>query len=211
MSPAPQPRLSAVPVLAGLFGLLFVVTACSLLFLPGPHSPLPGLGAAGMGVVGVLAFKRIMARARDTELALEEAERYIEAVADLSQDIHAIIDAGTRTFLYLNPAASSLLGHPLEAFTKGGLAFFGTLVHPEDLAAVNGRFEELLAPQGQAPAAPGQEPVLEQTFRARDSQGGYRWFKMRLTVFARRVAGDPAELLAVIQDVTGQRPYVEQG
>jgi len=205
MSAAPQPRLSAVPVLAGLFGLLFVVTACSLLFLPGPHSPLPGLGAAGMGVVGVLAFKRIMARARDAELALEEAERYIEAVADLSQDIHALIDAGSRTFLYLNPAVSRLLGWPVEDFTQGGLAFFTSQVHPEDLGAVAGRFEELLAPQGPAPAAPGPEPVLEQTFRARDSRGVYRWFELRLTVFVRGADGGPAELLAVIHDLTGQR------
>ena len=76
--------------------MLFPGTAGALMFLPGPASPLPGLGVAAMAVVGVLAIKRLMVRARDTELALEEGERYIEAVADLSQDIHAIIEAPQR-------------------------------------------------------------------------------------------------------------------
>ena len=186
-----------------LFGLLFLVTAGALMFLPGPRSPVPGLGVAGMAVVGVLAIKRLMVRLRDTELALEEGERYIEAVADLSQDIHAIIEARSRSFLYLNPAVANLLGYAQEDFSKGGLVFFASLVHPEDLPILQSQYEKLLAPRESA----GREQVQEQTFRIRDHRGIYRWFQSRMTVFVRYHSGHPAEFLAVIHDVTEQRSY----
>jgi PAS domain S-box-containing protein len=196
-------RLLSTATLLSLFALLFLGTAGALMFLPGPRSPLPGLGVAAMAVVGVLAIKRLMVRARDTELALEEGERYIEAVADLSQDIHAIIEARSRSFLYLNPAVANLLGYSQEAFLKGGLRFFASLVHPEDLPVLKRQYEKLLAP----PAPGGRERVQEQTFRVRDHRGVFRWFKSRMTVFVRHHNGLPAEFLAVIHDVTEQRTY----
>jgi len=203
MSAPPLKRLFSTMPLLSLFGLLFLFTAGTLMFLPGPGSPLPGLGVAGMAVVGVLAIKGLMVRARDTELALEEGERYIEAVADLSQDIHAIIEARNRGFLYLNPAVANLLGFAQDDFLKGGLRFFASLVHPEDLPAVKSQYEKLMAPL----AASGREVVQEQTFRVRDHRGDYRWFKSRMTVFVRHHNGQPAEFLAVIHDVTEQRAY----
>lgn len=205
MSTAPVRRLSAIPVLLGLFGLLFAGTAAALLFLPGPRSPIPALGVAGMGVVGVLAFRQMLTRSRDTEMALDEGERYIEAVADLSQDIHAIIEARSRMFLYVNPAVANLLGYPAEEFTRGGLAFFASLVHPEDLPSLRRQFEELLATPAAAPEPEAAERMLEQTFRVRDKRGIYRWFKNRMTVFVRSARGQAMELLAVIHDVTEQR------
>jgi PAS domain S-box-containing protein len=201
MSAAPVYRLFSTATLLGLFTLAFLGTAGALMFLPGPASPLPGIGVAAMAVLGLLAIKRVMARARDTELALEEGERYIETVADLSQDIHAIIDAASRNFLYLNPAVANLLGYDQDDFTKGGLTFFTSLVHPEDLPVLKSQYEKLLEP----PAAPGKETVQEQTFRLRDHRGSYRWFQSRMTVFVRHPGGKPAEFLAVIHDVTGQR------
>ncbi len=201
MATPPRPRLSATPILVGLFGLLFAATACALLFLPGPASPLPGLGVAAMGVVGVLAFRSLMVRARDTELALEEGERYIEAVADLSQDIHAIIQARSRNFLYVNPAVANLLGYGEQHFLKGGLPFFASLVHKEDLPAVSTQFEQILGPPADAPPPQDREPIHELTFRARDKRGIYRRFKCRMTVFARQDNGRAAELLAVIREV----------
>jgi PAS domain S-box-containing protein len=205
MSTPLQRRLSASSVLLGLFGLLFAGTAGALLFLPGPRSPLPALGVAGMGVVAALAWRRIMAQARDTELALDEGERYIEAVADLSQDLHAIIEVRTRSFLYLNPAVANLLGYAPEEFNKGGLIFFASLVHPEDLPVAKGQFEDLAAVPAGLPEAGAPERILEQTFRVRDKRGSYRWFKSRMTVFVRSSSGQAAELLAVIRDVTEER------
>jgi len=199
---APKSLFSG-PALLVAFFILFVGTASAMLGLPG-SSLLPGLGLAAMAVVGGLAIRGLLARAREAELALAEGERYIEAVADLSQDIHAIIEARGRTFLYLNPAVANLLGHPQEHFTRGGLVFFTSLVHPEDLPGVQAQYEKLMA----QPQEPGTKEVAqEQVFRIRDHRGVYRWFNCRMSVFVRFHSGQAAELLAVIQDVTEQRCY----
>jgi len=203
MSALPLKRLLSTVPLVTLFGLLFLGTAGAMLLLPGPRSPLPGLGLAAMAVVGMLAIRGLMVHVRATERDLAEGERYIEAVADLSQDIHAIIEARARKFIYLSPAVTNVLGYAREDFTRGGLDFFRSLVHPEELPTVQEQYEKLLAS-----LEPGDgEQAQEQTFRMRDQRGIYRWFRSRMTVFARAANGQPEELLAVLHDVTEQRSY----
>jgi PAS domain S-box-containing protein len=207
MNPLLLRKLLATPVLVGLFFVCFVVAAGSLLFLPGPRHPLLVFAVAGMAVSGSTAIKGLMLRGRDTEQALQEGERYIEAVAELSQDIHAIIDTRTRSFLYMNSAVETVLGYPQENFLKGGLDYFNALVHPEDLPSLRKQYEQLLAPLSR-PLGPSEvEHVQEQIFRIRNNHGDYRWFKSRRTAFVRFHDGHPAEFLAVVQDITEQRSY----
>ena len=204
MSALPEKRHVSSAALLGLCFVCFLVAAGTLAVLPGSRSPLASLALAGMAVSGMLAIRGLVRNGRDTEMALAEAERYIEAVADLSQDIHAIIETRSRKFLYLNPAVINLLGYSQEDFTKGGLAFFNSLVHPEDLPALQGQYLRLLAP-----AEPGRarDEIQEQVFRIRDRRGIHLWFKSRMLVFARHSSGLAAEILAVIHDVSEQRAY----
>ena len=204
MSALPEKRHVSPATLLGLCFASFLTAAIAMLALPGPRSPLPSLALAAMAVTGMLAIRGLVRGGRETEQALAEAERYIEAVADLSQDIHAIIATRTRKFLYLNPAVVNLLGFSQEDFTRGGLAFFNSLVHPEDLPALQAQYTRLLVPP-----EPGRAPdgIAEQTFRIRDRRGIHLWFKSRMLVFARQPSGQAAELLAVIHDVTEQRSF----
>ena len=197
MTSTPQRKLSLTPLLLGLFFLLFVGAALGLLFQSGNPNPFLVLSVVGMAIAGILAIKHLVVRARDAELALEEGERYIEAVAELSHDVHAIIETRTRSFLYMNSAVEDLLGYPQEAFLKGGLDFFHTLVHPEDLELLHKHSEQLMEPR-----EPGEAEVIhEQDFRIRNQQGDYHWFKTRRNVFVRYPDGHPAEFLAVVHSL----------
>jgi len=204
MPALPLKRLLSSSAMLAVFFLLFAGTTVAMFSQPGPASLLPWLGLTLLAAVGALAIKRLSVRALEAEMALAEAERYIEAVAELSQDIHTIIEARSRSFLYLNSAVADLLGYPQEEFIKGGLGFLTSLVHPEDLPAVMRQYEMLVSRTGEAGA---KEEAREQVFRIRDHRGEYRWFKSRMSVFVRFHSGRPAELLAVIQDVTEQRRY----
>ena len=207
MTVSPLRKLLSIPVLLGIFFIFFVCAATALLLEPGPHNAFLVLSVAGMAVVGMSTIKSLMGRARDTEQALAEGERYIEAVAELSQDIHAIIDTRTRSFLYMNSAVENLLGYPQDHFLQGGLEYFHALVHPEDLPVLRKQYERLLAPLGRPLAASEAEYVQEQVFRIRNNHGDYRWVKSRRTAFVRYPDGHPAEFLAVVQDITEQRSY----
>ena len=203
MTVEPQRKLPMTPVLLGLFFLTFLVGAAGLLLQPGGANPFLTLSVLGMAVVGMLTIRKLAGRARDAEQALTEGERYIEAVAELSQDVHAIIETRSQSFLYLSPAVQGLLGFPQEALLKGGLSFFHSLVHPDDLPAVHKQFAHLAEP-----LAPGQaETVQEQNFRIRNHHGDYRWLRSRRNVFVRYPDGRPAEFLSVLQDITEQRSY----
>lgn len=207
MTLIPLRKLFPIPALMGLFFLCFVTAAGTMLFQPGPQNPLLALAVVGMAILGVLAMKGILVRSREAEQALAEGERYIESVAELSHDVHAILDCRERRFLYLNTAVETLLGFPQDAFLKGGLDYFHSLVHPEDLPVLLQQHERLLSPLERALAAHESEPVQEQAFRIRNNHGQYRWFRSRRTVFVRYPDLNPAEFLAVIQDITEQRSY----
>jgi PAS domain S-box-containing protein len=207
MTANPPRKLTLIPVLMGLFFLCFLGAAAALLLQPGRANPVLALSVVGLALTGLSLTRSLLTRARDAELALAEGERYIEAVAELSQDVHAIIETRTRRFLYLNPAVESNLGFPQEAFLDGGLDFFHSLVHPEDLLILRKQYERLLEPL-ERPLGPGQsEYVQEQNFRIRNHHGDYRWFRSRRNVFVRFPDGSPAEFLAVVQDITQQRSY----
>jgi len=95
-----------------------------------------------------------------------------------------------------------LLGYPAEDFLKGGLEHLLALVHPDDLAILRKQMGSL-----DGPPERGEEPIREELFRIRNHHGAWRWFKNRRTVFVRFPDGRPAEILAVIQDITQQRSY----
>jgi len=196
-------RLASPPALLVLFFLLFAAAGASLLSVTGPRLPLLALAVAGMAIVGVLGIRVTAVRAREAELALAEGERYIETIADLSQNLHAIADAQTGHFLYVNPAVEDMLGYPAEAFLQGGVPYFHSLVHPDDLPVLHGQ-QELLSPP---PAQAGDEAIQEEIFRIRNHHGAWRWFKSRRSIFVRHPDGRPLEILSVMQDVTQQRSF----
>lgn len=207
MTATPPRKLPMAPVLLGFFFLFFVGASVGLLFQAGTSSSLLALSVLGMAITGLFTIRTLSARAREAEAALAEGERYIEAVADLSQDVHAILETRTRSFLYMNPAVEGLLGYPPETFLKGGLNFFHSLVHPDDLKILRSQYAHMLEPL-ERPLEPGEpEFVQEQNFRIRNHHGDYRWFRSRRNVFVRFPDGRPAEFLAVVQDITEQRSY----
>ena len=199
MSDSTMKRLSSTPTLLGLFCLCFLGTAGAMLLLPGPRSVLPGLGLAGMAVTGVLGFKGLLLRLREAEAMLGDSDRYVEAVAELAQEVHVVIEPRTRRLLYVNPAVATFLGHPREAFTGGGLDFLISLVHPEDHLVFQAQLRQLAELPEPAAGSGAAEPVVEESIRIRDGQGADARFRCRMKVFVRYTGGDPAELLGVFQ------------
>ena len=205
MTGNPVRKLSLIPVLLGLFFLLFVGASSALLLQRTPPNPLLVFAVVGMAVVGVYAMKKLMLRARDAEFSLAEGDRYIEGVAELSQDVHVVVDVETRAILYVSIAVEGIIGYGAEAFIEGGMDFFDSLVPAEDLQVLVKQNEPFLKPL-RSPLGPGEaEAVQEQTFRVRDHRGEHRWFKARRTVFVRHPDGRPMQYLAVVQDVTEAR------
>ena len=198
-------RLSWTYLLLGLFIANFLVMAW-LLFTAkeAPHVLLVA-SAMFIGILGLMLFNRMSRQSREINLALEHGEEYIERVAELSQDIHAIIEVDTQSYLYLNQAVEKQLGFTKDEFLQGGIAFFNELLHPDDLKGVLQRWERLLEPVRSTSRAP--EVVQEEIYRIRNKWEEYRWFRSRRVIFARHADGRPWEILVVVHDITEQRSY----
>lgn len=157
--------------------------------------------------LGLLLHNRMAARLQATEDTLSQSEGYIQSVADLSLDVHSIIDARDQSYRYMNPAVLKVLGFRAEDFVQGGLSFFYSLVHPEDLPQVTRDLERMLD-HGFGPPPLGQEEFIqEEIYRIRTRWDDYRWFRSRRRVFTREADGSPRDLLVVARDITEQRGF----
>jgi signal transduction histidine kinase/CheY-like chemotaxis protein len=157
--------------------------------------------------LGLMMHNRATAQAREAEDSARKAERYIQCVADLSMDIQSIISARHQSYLYVNPAVEKVLGFKPEEFIEGGLEFFYSLVHPDDLAHVTRELERMGDPSFTAPKGSQEEFIQEEIYRLRTRWDDYRWFRSRRMVYFRDPDGSPRDLLVVARDITEQRGF----
>lgn len=203
----PKLRLSSSYLILGLFAAAFLCAVWLLVSRPEGTDPAMAVTVMALGILGLMLYSRMAAQAREAIQALDQGEAYIERVADLSQDIHALIDADRQTYVYVNPALEQLLGYSPEEFTSGGLGFFHGLVHPDDQHVVKAQWERLLDPTRRPPSSREEEPIQEEVYRIRNKWGEYRWVRSRRVVFSRHASGSPWEILAVVHDISEQRAY----
>jgi len=107
----------------------------------------------------------------------------------------------------MNSAVEKVLGYKAEEFIEGGLEFFFSLVHPEDLPQVKRDLERMMN-TGLHPSIPQNEAFIqEEIYRIRTKWDDYRWFRSRRVVFSRHEDGSPRDLLVVARDFTEQRGF----
>lgn len=193
-----------------LFLVLFLLNALLLFWLLGGRTTGPNallfLVALTQVALGLLIHNRLAARMREADQALVRSDRYIQSVADLSLDVQSIINVQHQSYLYMNPAVSKVLGFRPEDFIEGGLEFFYSIVHPEDLPQVTRDLSQMLE-DGLRTSAAQEEPIQEDIYRVRTKWNEYRWFRSRRMIFTRTEDGSPRDLLVVARDITEQRGF----
>jgi PAS domain S-box-containing protein len=207
MAPPKLRKLYSPYLILGFFIADFLLVVWLLISVRETAHTLLAGAAVVMGVLGLMLFNRMAVQTREVNQALEHGEEYIERVADLSQDIHAIIDVDTQTYVYMNQAVEKLLGYTPEEFIQGGMVFFQDLVHPDDKRIVSQQWERLLEPEAAFLPPRDEEKLQEEIYRIRNKWNEYRWFRSRRVVFARHADGRPWEILVVVHDITEQRSY----
>src|SRR5829696_1786611 len=131
------------------------------------------------------------------EAALRTSEERFRALVRNATDIITILDAEGRV-CYGSPAVQRVLGYaPEDLIGTDPFALFA-LIHPDDVAAVRGFFEEALR-------RPGVNIPAE--FRFRDKAGSWRW----LEVTGTNLLADPSVAGIVVnsRDVTERRSAAE--
>jgi len=133
----------------------------------------------------------------DTADRLRESEYFIESITRAVPEIIYVYDMVENCNVYANRHIGETLGYTPEQIQEMGATFLSQLLHPDDLA----RLPDLFARWETA----RDGKLLETEYRMRSSQGDYRWFLARDTVFQRDETGRVKQFIGAAQDITARK------
>jgi PAS domain S-box-containing protein len=130
---------------------------------------------------------------------LKEKQIFIRKIADATPSIIASYNVNTGKYVFISEGIEKLLGYSPDEVLTGGIEFFSSIIHPEDLPGIKEKNAKALE---EANSAPLKETVAEFSYRMRNSQGEYRWFHTYGTIFDRNKNGKVEHVLNISLDVT---------
>jgi PAS domain S-box-containing protein len=140
---------------------------------------------------------------KQTELALQESQQFVQSIAQNTPNIIYIYDLTTQAIVYCNHEIDSILGYGRAEIAALGETLFPTLFHPDDFEVISRYHSEIIA------AADGQ--VCELEYRMRHANGTWHWIYDRATPFKRDEAGQVVQYICSAQDISDRkRLEVEQ-
>ncbi|MEB3180959.1 MAG: PAS domain-containing protein, partial [Nostocaceae cyanobacterium] len=131
------------------------------------------------------------------EQALEETQRFIQALADANPNILYVYDLIDKKNVYTNREVLTSLGYTPQEVQQMGPTLNQNLFHPEDAAAIRENINRL------ASARNGE--IIESEYRMRHKNGEWRWLFTRETVFTRTPDGQPKHILGSATDISDRK------
>lgn len=126
--------------------------------------------------------------------ALQESQRFIEKVADAMPSVLYVYDLQEKRDIYVNNRLTDVLGYTPQEAQHMGTDFLQRVMHPDDFAQFGARlarFERL-----------NYGDIIETEYRMRHTNGEWRWFYARDTLFSCTDKGVPRQILGIAQDIT---------
>jgi len=131
------------------------------------------------------------------EEALQERERFVRSLIDTAPATIYVYDILHQKNVYTNPGATVSLGYTDVEMQEMGDQFLPRVMHPEDQIRIRDHFAKLAGLEDGA--------VLEFEYRMRASDGRWRWFLSRDTVYRRLPDGRVQEILGTATDMTARK------
>jgi PAS domain S-box-containing protein len=137
------------------------------------------------------------------EKKLAESQEFIQKVTDVTPSIIAAYNIHTGQFSFINGAVEKQLGYPQSTVMEGGVPFFVSITHPDDLQAIIEKNAKALEDANTLPAG-AEEPIAEFKYRMKTKSGDYKWFRTFGTIFERNEKGLVESVLNISIDITEQ-------
>ncbi len=161
------------------------------------------LDAAG-NVVEIFGTTQDITEQQAAENELREKQNFIQKIADATPSIIASYNINTGQYVFINEGIRKLLGYDPEEVLQKGAALFVELIHPDDLAVIMEKNQQLLVHYNQPEHQSENNIIAEFRYRIRHKNGHYRWFQTYGTIFDRNSQGLIEHLLNISLDITEQ-------
>ncbi len=137
-----------------------------------------------------------------------ENPQFLERLVSLSPDPMYVVDIVEHRFLYVNDATVQLLGIARERLMEPNAAFLLLeRIHADDIPEVVKRYEKL----GTEEEVPNEKfPEEGVIYRLQNTDGKWRWFESRETVFARSAEGGVTHLIGIARDIDDRKRAEEE-
>ncbi len=137
------------------------------------------------------------------EKKLADSQEFIQKITDVTPSIIAAYNIDNGQLSFINDAVEKQLGYKRSTVIEGGVPFFVSITHPDDLPALMEKNAKALEEANTI--APGaEEPIVEFKYRMKNSNGEYKWFHTFGTIFERNEKGLVESILNISIDITDQ-------
>lgn len=158
-------------------------------------------GGKGNSALKIFGTCQDVTTQKETERKLLENQTFIQKIADAIPAIIASYHIGTGKYSFLSGGLKKLLGYEPQRGLDEGVAFFASLIHPEDLEPLMKKNAEALVKANEQKDKP-EEDIVEFEYRMRHSNGEYRLFYTYGTVFSRDANHQVEQVINISLDIT---------
>lgn len=135
----------------------------------------------------------------------------LDGIASRSPGMIDIYHYPTQQYVYVNGAITHILGYTPEEMLHGGLAFFISHIHPDDLEESKVRNElASRAVEHLNPEIDDSKPFASFEYRVKSKDGRYIWLHTDASVYSRTAEGDLEYVVNTCVDITEQKLFEEK-
>ncbi len=145
-------------------------------------------------VIAALFIASEITQRKEMEASLRERQRLLERIQDASPAATFLLNLADFRLIYANARTAQMIGFEADELVAKQDHFVEFLVHPEDLAPARSALQELQSSV--------DDRLMTLDVRCRHRDGDWRWLHVRMTVFDRDAAGDPATGLGTALDIS---------
>jgi PAS domain S-box-containing protein len=159
-------------------------------------------------ITGILNMINDISKLKVSEEKLRERERFIQKVSDVVPSLICVYNINTGEYLFINKAIQNFLGYSLQEALAGGMEFFLSITHPDDLIKIMAENQDALNAANTQPDFNDSQP-LSFEYRMKHKQGHWIWVNTYGIIFDRDKDGKVEYLLNVSLDITERKKAEE--
>ncbi|MFI5152971.1 MAG: PAS domain-containing protein [Chitinophagales bacterium] len=141
---------------------------------------------------------------KEVEKEILAGQIFIRKIADLTPSIISVYNVRLGKYIFINHAIKTVLGYEPDEAMSGGIDFFVSIIHPDDLPAVDEKNRKALKFANTSDQLENDTIIIDFIYRMRHKNGQWLWFQTYGNIFSRDKENQVEEVINISVDITEQ-------